>query len=140
VGDNAADQSYGAVVHSLSAGARLYLLVLHAVGAHWDFPKGHPHRGESTGETVRREVREETGCRIALVPGFEESIRYTLPGGEEKQVTFYLARPRGPAGVKLPNDEIRGIGWFTFAEASRTITYDNSREVLARAEAFLDAR
>lgn len=57
-----------------------------------------------------------------------------------KHVLFLLAELAEPRAVSLPNQEIRGIGWFTFDEARRLITYDNSREVPVRADAYLRKR
>jgi 8-oxo-dGTP pyrophosphatase MutT (NUDIX family) len=132
------DNSFGAVAYTYHAGTRLYLLVLHASGAHWDFPKGHPLPSEEPQATILREVREETGCDIQLLPDYADSISFILPMGGAKQISFRLGRLARPDCIALPNDEIRGIGWFTFAEACQTITYANSREVLIRAHAFLE--
>jgi 8-oxo-dGTP pyrophosphatase MutT (NUDIX family) len=134
------DRSYGAVVTTDRLGAPLYLLVLHSSGSHWDLPKGHPLDGEAVEETIKREVREETGCAIRLVPGFEDSISYALPGGETKEVRFRLGLLVEPQCVFLPNREIRAVGWFSFEEARRLMTYDNSREVLNRADGFVRGR
>jgi len=134
------DISCGAVVYVDREDTRLYLLVFHAKGAHWGFPKGHPLPGEETKAAILRETLEETGCEIELLAGHEDSISYTLPSGGAKQVRFRLARLKKRGRVPLPNKEIRGVGWFTFEEARRIITYDSSRGVLARARAFLRRR
>ena len=82
------ERSAGAVVYRETKKGREYLLLQHHAGkntravkrahvGHWDFPKGHIDAGEKTEDTVRREVREETGItRIELIPGFKETIRY----------------------------------------------------------------
>ena len=131
------DQSYGAVVYAEREGTRLYLLVLHSGGAHWDFPKGRSLPSEMPDATILREVCEESGCKVQLLADYEDSIEYILPRGGAKRVRFRLAWLIKPDYVPLPNQEIRGIGWFTFEEALRTVTYENSRQVLVRAEAFL---
>ena len=127
------DQSHGAVVYADRSGSLQFLLVLHARGAHWDLPKGHPLPGERPEETILREVREETGCDVRLLPGFADSVSYVLPQGEPKRVDFRLARLEHEHEVSLPNNEIRAVKWLTFDEAYRLMTFDNSREVLERA-------
>jgi 8-oxo-dGTP pyrophosphatase MutT (NUDIX family) len=127
------DHSYGAVVYADRSGSPLFLLVLHAHGAHWDLPKGHPLPGERPEETILREVREETGCDVRLLAGFADSVSYVLPQGEPKRVDFRLARLQHEHEVSLPNDEIRAVRWVTFDEACQLMSFDNSREVLKRA-------
>jgi len=131
------DHSFGAVVYTEEFGNRLYLLVLHTDGAHWDFPKGHPIINETTTETIMREVKEETGNIIEMVSNHQETIEYILTSGETKQVHFQIAKRINSVHNKIPNNEIRGIGWFTFAEAVKTITFDNSRNILINIDKYI---
>ncbi|TSC78157.1 MAG: ADP-ribose pyrophosphatase [Parcubacteria group bacterium Gr01-1014_33] len=65
------ERSAGAVIFRETKKGREYLLLQHTDEAdkktgksklgHWDFPKGHIEKGETTEKTVRREVKEETG-------------------------------------------------------------------------------
>ena len=64
-----------------SAGAIVFrgpfYLLLHYQSGHWDFPKGGIEKGEKTEETVRREVREETGIAdLEFIPGFKKTIHF----------------------------------------------------------------
>ncbi|MCZ6613989.1 MAG: NUDIX domain-containing protein, partial [Thaumarchaeota archaeon] len=54
------ETSAGAVVYLRNGNEVKYLLLNYAHG-HWDFPKGHIDPGEQEIDTVKREVREETG-------------------------------------------------------------------------------
>jgi len=131
------DESFGAVVFRYEAGQLLYLLVLHTGGGHWDFPKGHPEEGESPEETARREVREETGWEIELIPPFCEAIGYILPRGEEKRVLFFAGKGVRGSGQEPDPDEIARVEWCTYPQAEERLTYPNSREVLKKADSFL---
>ena len=70
------EKSAGAVIFKPFKQGNKYLL-LHYEAKHWDFPKGHIEKGEKEEDTVRREVKEETGIeKIDILKGFKENIHY----------------------------------------------------------------
>ena len=71
------ERSCGAVVYRMDAGQPLYLLIKNKRSAHWGFPKGHMEKGETQEETAKREVLEETGMHIRLLPDFSSKSEYT---------------------------------------------------------------
>lgn len=68
------------------------LLIKNSRSAHWGFPKGHMERGETPEQTARREVLEETGMHIDIIPDFTAKSDYTIQGKVEKSVTIFLAK------------------------------------------------
>ncbi len=104
------ERSAGAVVFRKEKGNISYLL-LHYQAGHWDFPKGNIERGEKMEETVKREIKEETGIEdIEFIPGFKETIKYSYfrPKGEIKvpsEARGSYFRPKGE--IKVPS-EARG--------------------------------
>lgn len=67
--------SAGAVIFNKNE--KIEYLILKYKAKHWDFPKGHIEKGESYEETIRREVKEETGLAdIEFLNGFKKSIRF----------------------------------------------------------------
>lgn len=119
---------------------REYLLLDY--GSHWDFPKGHIEPGEDPQTTAARELQEETGIRDArFVPGFKEGMRYFYRKAGEgmlKVVIFFLAET--PTGEVTLSHEHSGYAWLPYEEAVKRLTFKNARDLLAKAQAFLDGR
>ena len=70
------EQSAGAVLFRRQGGRIVYLLLQHIRG-HWAFPKGHVEGRETSIETARREINEETGIsRIRFMPRYKETIKF----------------------------------------------------------------
>ena len=113
-----------------------YLLLKHAEG-NWDFPKGHVEANETEYETALREVKEETGLTVEIIPGFRESITYIMYGSIEKEVVFFLGHIRSKAGsLELQASEIKDFRYLSYEEARELITFGTNKELLDKAEAF----
>ena len=127
------EKSYGAVIINEK---KEFLLIRHKNGGHWDFPKGHKEAGESSKETVLREVLEETGLTVRLIEGFKEKSRYSPKPGVEKTVTFYLGFSMGE--VQIQEEEILDFEYLTYDEAKARITFKESKSIIASAKQFID--
>ncbi|GAI26090.1 unnamed protein product, partial [marine sediment metagenome] len=128
----------------------VYYLLLHYEAGHWDFPKGHLEKGEEERETVRREVKEETGIEdIKIIKGFKEWMKYFFRSSyglkkEEKEkaplifktVTFYLAETK-TREVKISFEHI-GYKWLPYEQALEQLTFKKAKEVLKKANDFLE--
>jgi 8-oxo-dGTP pyrophosphatase MutT (NUDIX family) len=118
---------------------REYLLLDY--GSHWDFPKGHIEAGEDSQLTAARELQEETGIRDArFVSGFKESMRYfyrKAGQGILKIVIYYLAET--PSGDVILSDEHTGYLWLPYEAGLKRLTFKNARDLLTKADAFLNA-
>ena len=119
---------------------REYLLLEHSYG--WDFPKGIMDKGEKSRETALRELKEETGISKAVIlPGFKETINfiYTWKGKRLlKFVVFYLART-SQKKVKL-SFEHKSFAWLPYKEAFKRATHKNAKNVLRKAEHWLNEK
>ena len=132
------ERSAGIIIFRLADHQILYLLLHYDLG-HWDFPKGKIEKGESTEQTIRREVREETGITaIDFVPGFKETVNYIFQqkGDLIKKWAVYLLGQTSQPEVKL-SFEHQGSAWLSFEEAVDRITFKNTREVLHAADKYL---
>ena len=133
------ESSCGAVVfYEPEDGEREFLLIRNRRSAHWGFPKGHVEYGETYRETAIREVKEETGIDIELLPGFEKRSDYTIQGRIEKSVTIFLARCKS-RDIHMQEEEIEDCGWFTYESAMRRLNYENDKRILLEAGQFLAA-
>lgn len=114
-------------------------LLLHYEAGHWDFPKGHIEKGESSVSAALRELEEETGIIDAdILSGFEHKIKYFFKRAGQtvaKEVVFFVAR--SSTSKVVLSDEHIGFEWLPFSEAIAKLTYDNAKEVLREADAFL---
>ncbi len=125
------ETSVGAIVFSND---KKYLLLQYEEG-HIDFVKGHIEKGETEEETLRREMKEETGIEsYALVQGFKEKITYTYEWDgkkRKKKVIFYLART--PQKKVVLSHEHTSFYWLEFEQAMRKLTYPSAKKLLQKA-------
>ena len=133
------ETSCGAVVHREEKGKRLFLL-LHYPAGHWDFPKGYVEKGETVQACAARETKEETGITdLEFTPGFEETIHYFFKENNtliSKEVVYVIARTT-TAQVTI-SYEHTGHEWLLYNKALKRLTYQNSKDVLNKAEKFLN--
>ena len=135
------EKSCGVVLFREENDEKAYLL-LHYIGGHWDFAKGHVEEGEKEHETASREVLEETGIAdIEFVDGFREKIAYKH-GKEEnpmhKQVVFFLAKTE-LKDIRLSHEH-HDSQWLPYEEAHEKLTYENAKNILRKAKIFLEGR
>jgi len=141
------EKSAGAVIFR-KEGGKIYYLLLHypsnakAPREYWDFPKGHIEKGENLEETAKREVEEETGLKdIKLIEGFKEWIKYFFKfKGKNifKIVTFFLAETKTKT-VKVSFEHI-GFKWLPYEEAIEKLTFKNAKEILKKANDYLNSK
>ncbi len=116
---------------------RCYFLVLkHTNGGHWSLCKGHREPGETEVQTALREISEETGLSVTLIPGFRSEIRYKPKGNPEKVVTFFLAKTKKKKLV-LQDEEISNGCWLELEDALRLISHPDAGQVLVSASEHL---
>jgi len=123
----------GGLVFKITTKGRLRVLLVHRPAYDdWGFPKGKADPGESSEETARREVLEETGydCRIVAPLG---KTRYRVRGGV-KEVSWFAMRPLPGSPGFEPNNEIDEIEWVRRKKARKVLDYDSDRRLLGEAD------
>jgi len=130
------ERSCGAIVYRTINEETRFLLIKNKRSAHWGFPKGHMEKGETPAQTAKREVLEETGLPIEIVPEFESKSEYSIQSRVEKSVTIFLARTTETKTV-IQREEIEDYIWLNFEKAIETLRFDNDRAILEKANRFL---
>ena len=111
-------------------------------GRHWDFAKGHVHKGESDFDAAVRELREETGITgISPVADFQQEIVYFFRSGRHglirKTVVFFLAEVT-KADVILSEEHV-GFEFLPYEQALKRATFAAAKELLRAAHDRLAA-
>ena len=130
------EKSCGAVLVRRAVSGWETLLIRHANGGHWAFPKGHVEPGETEAQTALREIREETAIADSLWPGFRTVISYSPREGVVKEVVYFLAMPQG-GGFARQREEVLDMRWVPAEEAAPLITHANNRAVWLQALRYL---
>ena len=139
------EKSAGAVIFHRGKDEIRYLL-LHYPSAirrakdYWDFPKGHIEGKEKVEETIKREVKEETGLKdLKFVEGFREWIKYffRFEGKTIFKIVSYLLVDTKTEEVKISSEHI-GYKWLPYEEALEQLTFQNAKEILKKAHQFLE--
>lgn len=122
----------GGIVVKLEDEYLKYLLVRSSTDPSiWIFPKGHIEPGESPEMTALREVLEETGIKAEILSTLGES-NFTK---EERKVRvlYFVMRYRASGYAH----EDREVKWCRYDEAVATLSFEDSVEVLKKANESL---
>jgi len=110
-----------------------YLLVRSSTNpTHWVFPKGHIKPGESPETAALREVREEAGVKAEIVSTLGES-EFTREV-ENVRVLYFVMRYKA-RGKEAAED--REVKWCSYEEAAATLSFDDARKLLEKANTIL---
>ena len=131
------EKSCGTIPYTIKDGRLCYLLIRIRKNGVCGFPKGHVEMNESEEETALRETLEETSLRVRIDSGFRYETTYKMDNGNVKTVVYFLAAfsdqtPRRNGDFE--NFEYLLLG---YEDALRRLTFENTREMLKAANAFL---
>ena len=134
------EYSCGAVVFTRMGGEPHYVLVRakdQPEGCH-GFPKGHMEAGETEEQTALREIYEEVGLRVRLLPGFRAVTEYALPYPPDtrKRVVFFLAEYEGQQ-TTVQESELAAITIAPWPQALELTEFADSKRILTEAHEFL---
>lgn len=134
------EKSCGAVVFTRTDGEARYLLIRNMEGI-YGFPKGHMEGDETEIETALREVKEETGIVVSLLPGFRTEDSHPIPGKPDtlKYIVYFLGFYENQT-PEFQKDELTSAALYAYDEAMRLFQYESSKRILAEAAAFLSAQ
>ena len=130
------EKSCGSVLYRIQAEELRVLIIRQKRNGNWSFPKGHVEANETEYQTAIREVFEEVGIKIKIIEGFREVISYNPKPSIKKDVVYFVANPSSQH-VRMQKEEVSDYSWLRPAQALKALTFDNDREVLNKALAFL---
>lgn len=133
------EKSCGAVIYRVTDRDEIrILLVKNHNGKCWTFPKGHIEKGENEEQTALREIKEETGLTVEIVPGFRQISTYRPFGKIHKTAVFFLARTEKSI-VNMQQTEIDYYLWVTIDEAMKMCHHENDTNILREVKKLLSA-
>lgn len=132
------EKSCGAILFTRENGRVQYCLIRQTNGD-FGFPKGHMEPGETERETALREIFEEVGLNVTLLEGFRRELYYPLPRRPDyiKHTVYFLGEFGGQIPLCQP-EEVAEVLTMTYEQAMQTITFPDLREVLEKANAYLN--
>jgi len=134
------EKSFGTVPVKKEDNLYYVFLIQHRKGLHWGFPKGHAELNELPKQTALRELKEETGLQlIKYVSSAPFVEHYSFEKDAQivnKTVEYFIVEVLGEAVFE--EKEVLDGGWFTFSDAKKTITFQESRFILDKVAKFLE--
>lgn len=114
-------------------GGELRYLIVQAKGnpAHWILPKGHLEPGETPEETALRELAEETGVKGRIITELGW-LQFSFAGRQISTIYYLMAFQD-----QVPPQENRVCLWLPYEEARQLLTFPATKELLAKAHAYL---
>ena len=134
------EKSCGAVVFTRMNNEIQYLLIRNLTGI-YGFPKGHVEQGETEEQTALREVFEEVGLTVKLVPGFRSEDEHPIPQKENtmKQIVYFLGENSNQE-FTYQKEELTDALLTDYETAMTLFQFDSSKRILTEANNFLLSR
>ena len=132
------EYSAGGVVFTESEGEIKYVIITSYRGF-VGFPKGHIEAGETEEAAAIREIFEEVGLRVELLPGFRIEDEYPLPNKPDtiKRVVYFVAHYDGSQAIRYQKEELSGAALMTLDEAMAAFRHKTQRKILRSADDFV---
>lgn len=109
------------------------LLIQQKKSGNYGFPKGHILPGENEIEASIREVKEETNVDIEINSKKRYSLSYIQNENINKEVVYFLARPKENFKISKQESEISNVFWVDKEKVRETLTYENLRQIWDKA-------
>ena len=109
------------------------LLLIQDSKGRWTIPKGHIEPGETAKMTARREVEEETGLKNTKILTWLGKIHFKFRRGDKlvlMTTQVYLMQALDAHEMPIGEKWMKGIRWFSFAEALEVIEYDDIEKLM----------
>jgi len=129
--------SCGGVVFTRKNGKLLYVIIRSLEG-YYGFPKGHMEGDETEEQTALREIFEETGLKVKIIPGFRTEEEHPLPKkpGVMKRV-IYFAAEYDNQDIVYQKEELKGAYLMTYEEAMNIFQFESNKRILSEVNDFI---
>ncbi len=126
-------------------GGKIYFLLLHRIlhWKGWEFPKGGTEGGETEKETIRRELKEETGLKAENIIDLNLKGRFRYkkqlpdrPGVIGMEWKLFAVEVR-KAKVRLDHGEHDRYRWLGFGKAYSMLKWSNQKRCLRAVDNWL---
>jgi bis(5'-nucleosidyl)-tetraphosphatase len=133
------EQSFGIIPLSRRSGIWYVLLIQHAHGKYWGFPKGHAEAGETHRASAERELKEETNLEVVKYLSTEplmEAYSFTHKlGPVSKKVFYFVAEVQGK--IVLQAHEVQDARWVKFEHAHNEVTHPEAKAIVEQVAKIL---
>ena len=133
------EKSAGAVIF-YEDGNKIYFLLL-KYPTYWGFAKGWLEENETEEEAAIREIEEEAGIKVKLIPGFRHEQKWFFRMNGElihKEAAFFLAEvsneQAGNVKISKEHDDFK---WLEYDEAIKIMKVKANKEMLTSALKFI---
>jgi len=129
--------SCGGVVFTRKNDQVLYVIVKSLEG-YYGFPKGHMKENETEEQTAIREIYEETGLQVKIIPGFKTIDEHPIPKKEGviKRI-IYFAVEYDNQEISYQKEELLGAYLMTYKEAMDAFQFESSKRILNEVNNFI---
>ena len=109
------------------------ILMIQDSKGRWTIPKGHIEPGETAKMTARREIEEETGLRNVSILAWLGKIHFKYRRADKlvlMTTQIYLVQALDKHESPIGEKWMKGIKWFSFAEALDAIEYEDIEKLM----------
>lgn len=128
----------GGIIFRLSEDQRdLEILLIQDSKDRWTIPKGHIEPGETAKMTARREIEEETGLKNVSVLAWLGKIHFKYRRLDKlvlMTTQVYLVQALDKEEMPMKEKWMKGIKWFSFADALDVIEYEDIEKLMLLAK------
>jgi ADP-ribose pyrophosphatase YjhB (NUDIX family) len=96
----------------------------------WDLPGGYVERGESAEQTLRREIKEETGLDVNIKKFFGTYSGTASFGDDKYRILSIVFVAQAPNKKLEANDDVAASRWFVKKEIPKKIAFDSNQKII----------
>ncbi len=125
--------SGGIIFRLTKDGKDIEILLIQDSKGRWTIPKGHIEPGETAKMTARREIEEETGLKNVNILTWLGKIHFKYRRADKlvlMTTQIYLVEAMDTHETPIGEKWMKGIKWFSFAEALDLIEYDDIEKLM----------